>query len=249
MNSCFRHHAFLSLFFLFLAGKPYLMSQPKRMKYFFLLLFSISLSTAYSQQDKNINTNDLIMDCLKQGGEFPDNQMVVWYPLQLWELFGKQMNGSEQVMKIITEELSQYMVFAIVDYHQSISGMSFKSEDEIRKTILLYDSAGKGIPPMEMDQLSEMASELINGIKPMLGKMMGQFGEGMRLIFFDADKIKGVSLSDLSGHGSFTLAWGQARFTWQLPFASFLAPKKCPTDGEAMKGTWKYCPVHGVKLE
>lgn len=193
--------------------------------------------------------NDLIMDCLKQGGEIPDRQMVVWYPQELWEIIGKQMNGSQQVMKVITEEMGQYMMFAVVDYHQSISGLRFKSEEEIRKSIRLYDSTGRGVLPLEMNQMSETARELITGMKPVLERMMGEFGEGMQLFLFDANEIKGVTLSDLSGYGQFTLGWDKKRYTWRLPFASVLAQKKCPTDGETMKGDWKYCPIHGVKLD
>lgn len=218
------------------------------MRHFFLFLLSFTLFTASSQKSEHINTNELIMDCLKQGGDFPNNQMVVWYPLELWEIFGKQMNGSQEIMNIISGEMSQYLMFAVVDYQQSLSGTRFKSEEEIRKTIRLYDSTGNEFAPLNDEQLSESARELISGVKPMLEKMMGEFGEGMQLVLFDATKLKGVSLSDLSGHGSFSLGWGRSRFTWQLPFASVLLPKKCPTDGETMKGTWKYCPVHGVKL-
>lgn len=219
------------------------------MKYLLLLVFTFSLLSVQSQKNKTVNSTDLIMECMKQGGEIPDKQMVLWYPQQLWELLGNQMGGSEEVMKIIGEEMGHYMMFAVVDYHYSQSGIRFKSEEDIRKTILLYDSTGKGVKPMEMNDLSSTAREMILSMKPLLEKMMGEFGEGMQLVLFDAKKIKGVSVDDLSGHGQFTLAWSKYRFTWQLPFASVLLPKKCPTDGESMKGNWNYCPVHGVKLD
>jgi hypothetical protein len=219
------------------------------MRYLFLALFSFSLLTSSSQKNKNINTNDLIMDCLKQGGEIPDRQMVVWYPKELWELIGKQMSGSQQALKIISEEMKNYVMFAVVDYHQGLSGLRFKSEAELRKTIRLYDSTGKSFLPLEQDQLSETARGLIDGMKPVLERMMGEFGEGMQLFLFDASAIKGVTLSDVSGHGEFSLGWENKKFSWRLPFASVLMPKKCPADGETMKGDWKFCPIHGVKLD
>ena len=219
------------------------------MRFFFLALFSFSLFTANSQKNTSINSSELTMDCLKQAGEIPDRQMAVWYPLELWEILGKQMGGAEQVMKIISEEMGQYMMFAVVDYHQHINGLRFKSAEEIRKTIRLYDSSGNSIPPLETADLSETARELLSGMKPVFEQMMGEFGEGMQVFLFDATKLRGVTLSDLSGHGQFTLGWDKRKFTWRLPFASVLVPKKCPTDGEKMKGDWKYCPIHGVKLD
>ena len=85
--------------------------------------------------------------------------------------------------------------------------------------------------------------------QPTLAKFLGQFGEGMCVVLFEAKKIDGKPAIDITKVNHFTLSWEQANLKWTLPFASILPFKYCPVDNEQMKGNWNYCPFHGIKLD
>jgi hypothetical protein len=218
-------------------------------KYLFLPVFTLIVITATAQKIKPANTSDFITECMKNNGELPNKQMVIWFPSDFWEIVGDQMKASPGYVQQIVSEMQNYMMFAVVDYNVSPSGVNFKSEEEIRKSIKLYDSSKNVYKPLENKDISPTAVQLLNSLQPVMAQILGQFGEGMRVFLFDAKKINGKPAIDIAKTNSFTLSWAQTSLKWTLPFASVLPPKFCPVDNEQMKGNWKYCPLHGTKLD
>lgn len=219
------------------------------MRYLVIIFFIFIVFNSAAQKLNPTSTDDFVMDCMKTTEAGSDKQMALWFPYNFWQLIGERMKSSSDFTQYITDEMSNYMMFAVVDYHITSSGVIFKSEEEIRKSIKLYDSAGNVYAPLDNKDISPSAIQLLKNFQPVMAQMLGQFGEGMRVFLFESKKKNGEPAIDVSKTNSFTLNWGSTGLKWILPFASVLPPKYCPVDKEQMKGNWNYCPVHGVKLD
>ena len=219
------------------------------MKYLFLSFFGLIVLTSEAQNLKPNNLNDFVIECTKYNGEIPHKQMGIWLPYNFWEIIGKQMKLSPDVVQDISNVMKGYMMFAVVDYTMSDNRLTFKPEDELRGIIKLYDSSKRVYLPIKNEDISPTATTMLNNIRPTLAKLLGQFGEGMCIFLFEAKQIDGKPAMDVTKVNYFTLNWEQTTLKWSLPFASILPPKYCPVDNEQMKGNWSYCPFHGVKLD
>jgi hypothetical protein len=47
---------------------------------------SMATVTVSAQLPKSINTNDFVLDCMKNGGEIPHREMVLWIPTDFWKI-------------------------------------------------------------------------------------------------------------------------------------------------------------------
>ena len=219
------------------------------MKYLLPCIFSLMVLTSNAQNLKPVSTNDFVMECMKYNGEIPNKQMGLWLPYNFWQIIGEQMKLSSDAVQKMTKEMKDYMMFAVVDYTISGTGLIFKPEDEIRRSIKLYDSSKNIYLPINDENLSPTATQVLTYFQPTLAKLLGQFGEGMHIFLFEAKQTDDKPAIDITKINHFTLSWEQTNLKWTLPFASILPAKYCPIDNEQMKGNWNYCPFHGVKLD
>lgn len=208
----------------------------------------LTMATTYGQKLKPTSTNDFMMECMKTNGEDVNKQMALWIPYNFWEIIGGQMKASPEFVQNIITRMKDYTMFCIVDYTTSSAGISFKSDEEIRKTIKLVDSSKTILKPLDDKEISTDAKELIRHLEPMMAKMLGQFGGGMKIFLFKAKKANGEPVINVSTKNKFTLSWNSTDLSWKLPFSSVLPPKRCPVDNEQMKGNWNFCPEHGTPL-
>ena len=221
-----------------------------KLKLFFLKFLLLTTFFLNAQSIKEVNTTDLIFECTKYSGQLPTKQVAIWYPNDFWTIIGTQMKFPPETMSRISNEMKNYLMFAVVDYTLMPTGkIIFKSEDEIRKTMLLIDSSKKTYFPLREEEMSNGAKKLQEVLKPIMEKMLGQFGEGMRMIIFKAPNVDEKNILDITKKGNFTLNWDSTSLKWRLPFYSVLAQKICPVDNEEMKGNWFFCPEHGKKLK
>ncbi len=213
-----------------------------------LLIISILFLTinTKAQSIKTISTTDLVAECSKTNGELPDKQFVIWFPPIFWEIIADKMNVSSEY---ITEPLKDYMMFCVVDYSLVNGKIIFKSEEDIRESLMLIDSSDNKTRPVDESEISGKADSVLNLIRPVMKQLLGQFGEGMKVFLFKPKHKKLHQLDDVKSKNKFSLRWDSNTITWKLPFSSVLPPKICPIDKEKMKGNWDYCPFHGVKLE
>jgi hypothetical protein len=212
----------------------------------FLILYS---SVINAQKIKPTSTNDLVMECMKNNEDGVSKQMVIWFPYNFWEIIGEQMKVSPEFVENIISQMKNYMMFCVVDYTTTSSGISFKTDSEIQKSIRLTDSSKNISLPLEDNEISDDAKKLLQNLHPVMAQMLGQFGEGMRIYLFRAKQINGEPEVNVMTKNSFTLTWNTTSLNWKLPFSSVLPSKFCPIDNEKMKGNWDYCPFHGVKLD
>ena len=221
----------------------------KKMKFLLTFILVFSLTVANSQKLKATSTNDLVMECMKTNGEGANKQMTIWFPYNFWEIIGVQMKASPEFIENIVTQMKDYMMFCVVDYTTSSSGITFKTEAEIRQSIRLTDSSKNVLKPLEDKEISEDAKRLLKNLRPVMAQMLGQFGEGMQIYLFKAKKINGQPTINVMTRNSFTLSWNTTSLNWRLPLSSVLPSKFCPVDNEKMKGNWEYCPIHGKRLE
>jgi len=220
------------------------------MKYCITLLLASLLGTGYAQQQMETNINDFVLDCTRSSGNGANRQMAIWFPAEFWRIANAHNKDiPPATLQSIVNEMKEYMMFCVVDYTINGTEVQFTGEEEIRKSVRLIDTSKTIYTPLNEEDLSPMARELINNFKPMMAQLVGQFGEGMQVILFKAKKINGKLAIDLSKKNSFILEISEHRLKWSMPFGSLLPPKYCPIDKEIMKGNWDFCPEHGVKLE
>lgn len=217
-------------------------------KLLFIGCFCLATTTSLAQQPKKINSSDFINECVRNNGEIPNKQMVLWLPVDFWKIIGVDMKLPDDYVSNVVYEMSKYMVFCVVDYGMSNGQMVFRTADEIRPSLKLIDSAKAISLPLADKDISEKASEIVARLQPALARVLGQFGSGMQIFLFDGRGHNGQPEFDVRTSNRFSLSWDNASMTWRLPFSSVLPPKVCPVDDEPMKGNWDFCPFHGVKL-
>jgi len=218
------------------------------MKLILFLLFSFATLATNAQLPKSVNSGEFVMECLKNAGELPHNEMVLWIPADFWRIVGEQMKIPADMVDNLVSDMDNYMMFCVVDCSLENQQLIFRSADEIRSSLKLIDSAKMIYLPIAEKDISPNAALLLSRFEGPLEKMLGQFGTGMRIFLFDAKNEKGVVSFNEMKPNRFTLTWDQVKFTWNLPFSSVLPAKYCPVDNEPMKGNWQYCPFHGAKL-
>jgi hypothetical protein len=218
------------------------------MKFSSLLVFTFLFFASTAQVKKIININELTLECIKTNGEIPNRQMALWLPVDFWQIIGDKMKISPSSVTRIVDEMSNYLTFAIVDYTIGSPSPSFKTEDDIRRYLKFIDSSKKVFYPLAENEISTEANKMLEILKPTIARLLGEFGEGMHLFMFKANKVKGKQVIDISKSYNFTIVWQDIKMKWELPFASTLIPKHCPVDNELMKGNWNYCPIHGKML-
>lgn len=203
----------------------------------------------FSQEKKEINYGELMTECTKMSVDAGHNKMVLWFPYDYWDAIAKQPGMPKAYVQMIKEEMKNYLMFCLADYTNRLSVIKFRTEEEIRKTIRITDTAGNVLKPIDPEDMPLRVKEMVTSFQPAFEKLLGQFGEGMRIFIFEVDQKDDKPVLDIYSKGGFTLSWEGASFSWKLPLAAVLAPKYCPLDKEEMKGNWNYCPLHGVKLD
>jgi len=220
------------------------------MKLIFSALFSLLLLAVKAQNVKVTSTDDFIHECTKNMGELPHKQLVLWIPVNFWDIIGDKLNLPAEQLSQMTAEMSKYMMVCVVDYTLNPGNdLTFKTEDELMKTITLTDSSKNEYYPLAKSDLTATAGYVLETFKPVMAQMLGQFGRGMCIFLFKQKMIAGKPAIDITKKNSFSIGWNNAKANWQLPLVSTLPPKYCPVDHEQMKGNWSFCPIHGVKLD
>lgn len=217
------------------------------LKLFFNLFLLLSIA-ANAQTEKVVNTTDFILECSKFSGMLPKKQIVIWFPNELWSIIGKQLKLTDEVSSAISNEMKDYLMFAVIDYTLENGKVTFKSKDEIDKTIELIDANKKSYKPLIEENLPDGAKNIIQSLRPVMASFAGQLGEGMDIVIFNKIKTIDNNVLELNKKASFSLQWESTKLNWNLPLNSVLPSKFCAVDNEEMKATWIYCPKHGNKL-
>lgn len=174
--------------------------------------------------------------------------MVWWIPPAFWEetLKDNPQLTAEQKREFV-KVLSGYTAFSV---SHSVSGpfggMTYKSRDEILANSKLT-VGGDVLSVLKSADLSADAASFYAMMKPMMGSMLGQFGEGMEFLVY-SNTFDGKPVMDPSKAGEFEFTLFGETFKWRLPLGSMLPPMFDEETGEEFPGNYLFNPYTGGKL-
>lgn len=178
-------------------------------------------------------------------------KMVWWIPVEFWKIImaSEKTLSSDQVDELVAA-LEPYVIFGVIHGVMSDYGrVSYTGEDELKKSIRFIDGNGRTQLPIPEDNLNTETQILLNVFEPLLKNMIGEMGENFRFYVFKDINSQGVRVADPLKNGELKLVMMGEDYKWSTPLSSLLPPRRCPKDNEPMNGSWKYCPIHGVKLD
>ena len=217
---------------------------------FSLAAFLLILLTAGKPKDlKEVILDDLINETqftLDKDSE--DALRIVWWiPTEFWAtIYAKDPSIDEDAAAEIVSSLEKYTMVIVIDGDMTAFGdLKSKSSSKIRKGLKVIDADGKEYSPMDDEDIDFGAKMVLNMMKPMFSNLLGKMGESMELMMFQKDEV--AILNPFEDAGS--INYGGESLDLNLPLSSLMEDKICPTDDEKMNSKWKYCPIHGVKLD
>ena len=201
----------------------------------FYTLFSFS-------QDKNQNPDlmTLVKDLIKTEKTGQNMKQVWWLPNVYWEVALKDSPlGSQGLIDEINSIFKDYSLFVILD--AELTAFSGINKNEISNLELKVN--GNTLKPLE--SYSDDIQGMINALRPMFSKMLGEVGENIEFFVFDNSFENAISPLKES---QFSLNFNDSNFEYNLPLSSLVSEKICPVDNKRHNGSWKYCPFHGETL-
>lgn len=182
--------------------------------------------------------------------------MFWWIPTDFWEIgWEKQGHTSEEARKKFLP-LRKYNLFLIAAGTSELGNIKWRTEEEIRKAIVLFDFNGNIYRPIEVAPLDIQA--LLDTLKPTLRAMQGSFRESSYFLLFPTTNPAGVASEDSRKPSEISMqvrnlmgsSTGSSTniYAWRLPLSSLSPPKYCPVGKEQLEPSWRYCPWHGIKL-
>jgi hypothetical protein len=190
----------------------------------------------------------IVADTQRMSNQPNNVTMVWWIPGEFWEIALKdnpRITAAQRAEFI--KALEGYLIFAVASLDiGTFGGMTPKSRETIlQKTELIIEN--KKRTPLTDSAISSDASNFISIMKPMMAKMLGQFGDGMEFIVYSNDGTES-SIISASKKGSFSYVAFAARYEWKLPLVSLLSPKIDPKTKQSFPGDYIFNPYTGEKL-
>jgi hypothetical protein len=215
------------------------------------LIFLVGVFTNLFAQGFKVNINKLTEET-QQLSESPDTMRLIWWiPTEFWQTIFEQDNT---ITKLEANEMlnnfDKYTMVAVIDGEIKDDGtITYKTEETTFKNLAVIGNDKVAYTPLYDDEIDEVTRNLINIMKPMLGNMLGAFGQNMHFYLFQKRDNPLDRIVNPIKKERFTVKLDKDNFNWSLPLGSLLKPKKCPVDYKLHNGSWNYCPYHGKKLE
>ncbi|MFT5055885.1 MAG: hypothetical protein ACI80H_000591 [Pseudoalteromonas distincta] len=182
-----------------------------------------------------------------------DNKMsfAFWIPQSYWRIASKDNpEVLEENIALIETTFENYILLFAADISISANAtFTYKDDSTLRSELKIIDFKGNEHFPISNDLLPPYISAIMANITPMFSQTFGQMGEGMHFYLFNNTDSKNRVLISEKERGDFIVKHSNNEFKWTLPLVSMMPEKYCPSDNQKMKGNWKYCPIHGVKLD
>lgn len=212
------------------------------------LVSTVTLSLIALSSLKAADIQKLVQDTQQMTQTGTNMNMVWWIPPQFWEETLRQNPQLTEEQKTeFVAALEEYTAFVIVNMEVGVfGGMTFKTREEVLKNISLKVD-GAEMSPLASEKLTPDAQAFYTMMKPLMGQMLGQFGQGMEFVVYQ-NKREGKLMIDPTAEGSFTYTSFGADYEWRLPLGSLLPPAYDPTTGEEFPGNYKYNPFTGAEL-
>jgi hypothetical protein len=156
---------------------------------------------------------------------------------------------SPELVQQLKEILGNKSIFLAVSGSLNNTNRRFEAKDEsyMRNNISVTLN-GKTYKPISNSKLTEDMKILNDYMKPMFGRMMGEMGAGMTILYFEISDNAGQNLLDPYSNIDFTYSLASVNANFHLPLPSLFTDSKCANDGELFPANYEFCPYHGSKL-
>lgn len=211
-----------------------------------LTILTLSIIAAISSHAADIQK--LVQDTQKMTQVGTSTNLVWWIPSEFWEeTLSQNPQLTDEQKKEFVAALDDYSAFVIVNMKVGVlGGMTFKSREEILKNVSLQVGSME-VDPIPSEELTPDARSFYAMMKPMMGQMLGQFGQGMEFVIYPNKKDGELIINPLK-EGSFTYTSFEQKNDWRLPLGSLLPAVWDPETKEVFPGNYKFNPFTGSKL-
>jgi len=196
-----------------------------------------------------VDIQELVEDTQQVNQSNDAVSMVWWIPTEFWiENFKQDPTITEQQGEAFVATLVDYTVFAVVNAKAgTFGGLTPKTKMEIEENSQLKVN-GVTLPLLSEGEISSDAANFFVMMKPLMGQMLGQFGQGMEFLVYSDKNARGERILDPSKSGEFVYSLFGDEFSWRLPLGSMLPPRFDRETGEKFPGNYKYNPYTGDEL-
>lgn len=210
-----------------------------------LCWFGLFVGHSYGQvKSEKVDLMEMVQDLLITKKTNENMTQVLWLPLEYWELALADIQYADEGTKQeILRIFNDYTIFSVVNV--SVTSQGFVENPSV---ISFTGTDNETYKPIKAEDLPNDVNYLLEGIRPLLANMLGQFGEKMQLNIFKNTNSKGNPIAGTLQKGQITVAVNDEEFVYRLPLSAMVAKKTCPKDNELLNGNWEYCPWHGKKL-
>lgn len=122
------------------------------------------------------------------------------------------------------------------------------SKEEIVSNLSLSIGKGNKMLPLPETALKSDAKKLFAVMKPLMGNMLGQFGQGLVFVCFQGKDDNGERLLAPKSSQTFVINYSEDIYNWRLPLGSLLPVKIDEVTGEEFPGNYIYSPFTANKL-
>jgi hypothetical protein len=190
----------------------------------------------------------LVQETQQMSHESEHLTLVWWIPQEFWEAsLISNPNVTPAARKQMLSALEDYQIVALFRARAGINGLTEVPPKEEMLANAHFDLNGKAVEPLDVAKIGVGAQTLVATLKPLLGGMLGQLGQGMQLVVYPS-KLDGKRLIDPNKPGGFQYTLYNQSFHWRLPLASLLPKKLDPSTKEEFPGNFDFNPYTGAKL-
>lgn len=179
----------------------------------------------------------------------PDEVTLVWWlPEQFWQasLAQDPKVGKAQVEQIL-QTVRPYTMIAVVDGKMgAFGGLTYRSEEAVRTSILLKDDSGETYLPLSESAIDPDARNLLQIMRPLIGNILGPLGQNLHFVLFQGKP--GRAVADPEKPGSLRVLLGEKEMQYRLPLGSVLPPKYDARTRERFPGNYNFNPYTGTPL-
>jgi hypothetical protein len=175
-----------------------------------------------------------------------------WLPPEYWEAAAERYEWSAARRKELRERIHNYLVVAFIDASLGGAKIEFADHAQIAERVTV-ERNGTALEPLR--RLDPALAQMIPELSYFLRVSLGALQEGVKLLFFPNLDERGEPVLSASGRGALRVRYrlGGAsepvEFAWRAPLTSIVGPATCPSGGEPLEASWKFCPWHGVEVK
>lgn len=211
-----------------------------------LLLLTLVLPILHCRA---VEISKLTADTQRLDQESQQLTMVWWIPTEFWQAtLEKTPNVTEAQRNEFVRVLDNYTIFAVASLEVGpFGGLTAKPRQTVLENIT-FSINGTEQTVLGSSEISPDALNFVQMMKPMMGQMLGQFGQGLEFILYANPPPKGKKLS-AKKEGGFRLFLFGKNFDWKLPLPSLLPPKIDPKTKQEFPGDFRFNPYTGEELQ